>query len=272
METNYTLDEITKKYNITLEECDDKQLFVSVMNGKFNRDIEYDDPLILTYIGSYYQFIKQPTGHDFILMEKYYLKAIENANNSHNNSTYFAMYNLGRYYQLIKQYEKMEKYYKIIIDNTSHNTAQYAMLALGNYYRSIKQPTGYNYELMIKYYQMTIDFNKHLPSNNKYAVNAMVWLVNHYLNVEKRFDLVKKYLEMVINNDNNDENIFARVYAMKTLGQYYKNVDKNKILMNKYLLMAIETATSLPLKITTDECLSNLQLSTYNLQNDSINM
>ena len=122
METNYTLDEITKKYNIALDEYDDKDLFVSVMNGKFNKDIEYEEPLILTYIGAYYQFVKQPTGHDFKLMEKYYLKAIENAkdNENHNNSKYYAIYNLGRYYQLNKQYDSMEKYYQMGIDNKSH--------------------------------------------------------------------------------------------------------------------------------------------------------
>jgi hypothetical protein len=57
--TNYTLDEIYNKYNIKLDEYDDKDLFLSVMNGKFNKDTDYDDTLILTYIGAYYQYVNQ---------------------------------------------------------------------------------------------------------------------------------------------------------------------------------------------------------------------
>jgi tetratricopeptide (TPR) repeat protein len=242
------------------------------MNGKFNKDTDYDGPLILTYIGIYYQFVKQPNGFDFKSMEKYYLKALDtknhtNSNHTDNNSRCYAMYSLGRYYQLIKKYDSMEKYYKMAIGNTnqsnSHYTSQCAMLALGNYYRSIKEPTSY--ELMKKYYQMTIDFKY-----NRYSINAMMWLADYYRTIEKNYGLMKKYLEMAIDinndiiNDSINDIIKERVHAMKALGYYYKNIDKNMILMEKYLLMSIELATSQPLKIKIPpiECLS---LSIHNL-------
>ena len=280
METDYTLDEICNKYNIKLDDYDNKDLFVSVMNGKFNKDIDYDDTLILTYIGAYYQFVKQPTGHDLKSMEKYYLKALDTKN--HNNSRYYAMYSLGRYYQLIKQYDSMEKYYQMAIGNInqsdSHYTSQYAMLALGNYYRSIKQQTSY--ELMKKYYLMTIDYNNNANQGyyNKFSINAMIWLANYYQHVERNYDLMKKYLEMAIdshndinndtNNDINNDIIHYCIHAMKTLGYYYKYIEKNMILMEKYLLMAIEMATSKSFKSNVDITLSNecFSLSTHNLK------
>jgi hypothetical protein len=288
METDYTLDEIIKKYNIILDDNDDKDLFVSIMNGKFNKDAnaDYEDPLILTYIGAYYQFVKQQNGYDYKSMEKYYLKVLDTKNNYnlHDNSRYYIIYSLGRYYQIIKQYDSMKKYYHMVIGNTNqsdtHYTSQYAMLALGNYYRSIKEPTSY--ELMKKYYLMTIYYNNNNSnhiSNNKYSINAMIWLANYYLHVERKYDLMRKYLEMAIDNtnhyhndSNNDSNndidniIKERVHAMKALGYYYKNIEKNMILMEKYLLLAIETATSRPINNkTTEECLSNLPLSTHSL-------
>jgi hypothetical protein len=269
METNYTLEEITNKYSIILEEGDDKELFLSIMNGKFDKDKEYDEPLTLTYIGIYYQFIKQPTGYDYKSMEKYYLKALDNYNHTNNNFKYYVMFSLGRYYQISKQYDTMKKYYQMVIDNTNqsdpHYTVQYASLALGNYYRSIEKPNSDTYKLMIKYYLMTIDYNNNSnQSYNKFAINAMIWLADYYKNIEINYDLMKKYLEMAVNNNGYDDANNYSIHAMKTLGYYYKNIEKNNILMEKYLLMAIEKATSKPIKSNIsimDECLSSYGLN-----------
>ena len=140
METNYTLAEICNKYNFKLDDCEDKDLFVSVINGKFDKDVDYDDPIILTYIGLYYQRVKQSNEFDYKSMEKYFLKAINHANKHIN----IAMYYLGHYYCINKQYDLMEKYYLMYLDinepnNVFNKTVNFVMMELGNYYRLINQ-------------------------------------------------------------------------------------------------------------------------------------
>jgi hypothetical protein len=284
METNYILDEIIKKYNIKLEDYDDKDLFVSIMNGKFDKDVDYDDPLILTYIGTYYLYIKQSNSFDYKSMEKYFIKAIDNAklNDKYNNPTTFAMFYLGNYYNSIKKYDLMEKYYTMYLDNVPNNlhyrTVNYAMIVLGDYYRSIKQPIGSYYDLMKKYYLMTIEYNKDFVSSD-YSYRAMYSLADYYAKTERKYDLMKKYMETIIDNASHDSKdikikssnnniINIPIYAMKYLGNYYKKIEKDNILAQKYLLMAIEKSTEIPFKsdITnssiTDEC---LPLSMHNL-------
>ena len=84
MTTNYTFDEIISKFNVKCDKNTDKDLFVSIINGNFDKEINEDmDPNIMFNIGTYYQFIKK----DYDLMKKYYLMAI-------NNDNINAMFNL----------------------------------------------------------------------------------------------------------------------------------------------------------------------------------
>ena len=62
--------------------------------------------------------------------------------------------------------------------------------------------------------------------------NAMKNLGLYYQDIEKNYDLMKKYYLMAIE--------FNDVFAMNNLGCYYHNTEKNYDLMKKYYLMAIE--------------------------------
>ncbi len=275
METNYTLNEICNKYNLKLDVRDDRDLLVSVMNGKFDKNADYDDPIILTYIGFYYQKVKQSNEFDHKSMEKYFIKASNNANNNIN----IAMYYLGCYYYQNKQYDLMEKYFIMYLDinepnNVFNISVNNVMIFLADYYRMIKQPIGSSYDLMEKYYLMIIDYNKRFIGYSKNSIISMFWLVDYYSKT-KNYYLMKKYMEMIIDNTNynkyiiklNSRNIDIRIHAMRTLGYYYKK-ESNDVLMQKYLLMAIEKSTDLPLPsniintTTTNEC---FPLSMYNL-------
>ncbi len=53
--TNYTANELFSKFNVKCDETTDTELFVSIMNGNFNKDIDENiDPNILFNIGKYY--------------------------------------------------------------------------------------------------------------------------------------------------------------------------------------------------------------------------
>ena len=54
----------------------------------------------------------------------------------------------------------------------------------------------------------------------------------YYMNIEKNYDLVKKYYLMAIEKGNHG--------AMCDLGSFYGNIEKNYDLVKKYYLMAIE--------------------------------
>ena len=109
--TNYTVNELFSKFNIQRDENTDEALFVSIMNGNFNKEIDkIIDANILYNIGKYYQFIKQPDGYNYDLMKKCYLMAIEKGNNN-------ALNNLGCYYRKEKDYENAKKYLTMAVEN-----------------------------------------------------------------------------------------------------------------------------------------------------------
>lgn len=267
METDYTLDEIIKKYNITLEEGYNTDLFLSILNGKFNKYTDSTDPIILAYIGMYYQLVKQSTEYDLKSMEKYYLKSLEYCGDINDpinyGFKYYVMYSLGRYYQITKDHVLMDKYYQMVI-NSSHYTSQYASLALGNYYRSIKPPTSESYTLMKKYYIMTIDFKY-----NNFSLSAVVWLADYYRTIEKNYVFMKLHLETALINADVDNPIYDAtiIYILRNLGHYYKNIEKDIIKTGHYLLKAIERATN---KSSNNHNNHNnndkLLLSTYNMR------
>ena len=64
--------------------------------------------------------------------------------------------------------------------------------------------------------------------------NCLLFYGIYYKNIEKNYDLMKKYYLMTIENDKNNSD------AMYDLGHYYQYIEKNYKLMKKYYLMAIE--------------------------------
>jgi len=132
--TKYTLEELRDKYNLKLTDEDDRELFVLIMNGDFNRDFDSMDSNELHYIGTYYHHVEK----NYDIMKKYYLMAINKGNT-------MAMYRLGYYYHFVeKKYDEMKKYYLMAInkDNT------FAMCNMGYYYCNVEK----NYDEMKKYY------------------------------------------------------------------------------------------------------------------------
>jgi TPR repeat protein len=61
-------------------------------------------------------------------------------------------------------------------------------------------------------------------------------LGNYYENIEKNYDLMKKYFLMAIEKGN--------AHAMNNLGYHYRNIEKNYDLAKKYYLMAISLGDS----------------------------
>ncbi len=183
--THYTLEELTIKYDLMCIDEDDKDLFLSIMNGNFDRNINIEtiDPLKLNYICIYYEFVVK----NYDEMKKYYTLLIDKI--KHMPSTYAfysAVYNLGNYYKNIeKNYEMMKKCYLLLLDNSLnednhselHSIRTFIMNTLGNYYQRIE----INEELMKKYYMMAIE------NGNK---TAMKNLSNYYS------DMSMKYLGM----------------------------------------------------------------------------
>ena len=98
---------------------------------------------------------------------------------------------------------------------TIHNST--VCLYYGLYYEHLM-----NYNLMKKYYLISIDYNND---------HAMYNLGDYYHYIEKDYDLMKKYYIMAVNCGNSK--------AMNSLGIYYKKVEKDYDLMKKYYVMAI---------------------------------
>ena len=84
-----------------------------------------------------------------------------------------------------------------------------------------------NYELMKKYYLISIDKDNSDSMNN---------LGYYYKNIENNYDLMKKYYLMAIEMGNSN--------AMYNLGYYYQTVNYNFELMKKNYLMAISKGNS----------------------------
>ena len=106
---------------------------INIMNGQI---IQPEHNNLLIWKGLYNHFVS----HNYNIMKKYYLMAIE-----HGNSD--AMNNLGLYYEKIKEYATMKKYYLMAI---KHNNIT-AMINLALYYKKIG-----NYKMAKKYYRRAI--------------------------------------------------------------------------------------------------------------------
>jgi len=170
-------------------------------------------------------------------MMKYYLMS------SHVETRAFKR--IAQYYQKIKNYEEMKKYYLKAIERDDES----AMFKLGLFYHDEK-----NYDEMKKYYLMAIEKENPIAMHN----------LGIYYKTEKNFDEMKKYLLMATekgykkssyvlakyyeNTKTNKEFAFQyyKIAADKGegnsayyIGNYYKN-EKNYDKMTKYYLIAIE--------------------------------
>ena len=127
---------------------------------------------------------------------------------------------LGHYYwQIVKDYDQMKKYYCMAIKKGDLST----MTNLGLYYETIEK----DYDQMKKYYLMAIDRGN---------VHAMHNLGVYYEKKEKDYDQMKKYYLMAIEKGDID--------AIISLGSYYEHVEQDYNQMKKYYLMAIEKGDS----------------------------
>ena len=150
---------------------------------------------------------------DYEKMKKYYSMAIKLGNSN-------AMNILACYYDDIeKNHKKAEKYYLMAIELGDSNS----MYNLAHYYNHVE----INHELMKKYYLMAIELGNSCAMNN---------LAHYYQHIEKNNKLMKKYCLMAIELGNS--------CAMNNLAHYYHHVEKNHDLMKKYYLMAIESGNS----------------------------
>jgi len=146
---------------------------------------------------------------EYTTMVKYYLMAIDlNYDN--------AMNNLALYYERTQDYVSMMKYYLMAIDKGN----SYAMYNLGYYYGNIK-----DYPNMKKYYLMAID---------KGNYNAMCNLGIYYSDI-KDYASMEKYYLMAIDKGNSS--------SMHNLGYYYCEI-KDYSSMEKYYQMAIDKGNS----------------------------
>ncbi len=110
--------------------------------------IDKNDNTLIYELGVNYEFGEyyETIEKNYELMEKYYLIEI---NNNHNNCYDYklkSLINLGLHYENIKSYELMKKYYLMAVNIGDHDI----MYKLGDYYENIEK----NYELMDKYYMM----------------------------------------------------------------------------------------------------------------------
>ena len=142
-------------------------------------DIHQDiSSMMMIYIAIYYDSI-----NNYEQVKKYYMMAIANKN-------YYAMINLGLYFENIENDAVLaKKYYQMAVEQNN----DYAMIILGNSY--FKEG---NYDMVKKYYQMAI------LQNNHYAMNNLGYF---YDVIENDYDTAKKYYMMAISQNN--------IYAMK---------------------------------------------------------
>ena len=119
--------------------------------------------------------------------------------------------------------ESIENIYNLLINNIKKEVSNdIECLYYGIYYKIKK-----DYDLMKKYYLMSIN------NNNSYAMNNLGF---YYQNIVKDYNKMKKYYLMSIENGNS--------YAMNNLGDYYQYKEINYDLMKKYYLMSIENGNS----------------------------
>jgi tetratricopeptide (TPR) repeat protein len=169
-------------------------------------------------------------------MIKYYKEAIDKYKNVE------AMYRLGKYYYLKKQFgkmlinllmaiEKKDTKSMILLSNYSKekddidNFIRYSDMAIelddpnAMYLRGIYYLKQKKYDDMIKYWNLAVEKN---------YVNAMIEL-GHYFNSVKDYKNMEKYFLMAIQQNNSE--------AMYELGNYYED-SGNYEMMEKYFLLA----------------------------------
>jgi tetratricopeptide (TPR) repeat protein len=203
-----TLNDIAKKFRLPIknEDIEHTSKILEIFNSENLEkiDVDFDNLIILNWIGLYYKNIK-----NYGKMIEYYLIAINKGDSN-------AMFNLACYYNLINNYEEMKKYYLMAIEKENSN----AMYYLGSYYED-----NNDYEEMKKYYLFAIE---------KENSNAMTSLGSYYEDNEN-YEEMKKYYLMAIEKGNSD--------AMFKFGYYYEDI-KDYAEMQKYYLMAIEKENS----------------------------
>lgn len=104
------------------------------------------------------------------LAEKYYLDAVAKMN-------YAALYDLGCYYHVNKEYRKMKYYYRQAILYESNSAA---MNNLGFYYHKVKR----NFNKALCYYDMAVSLDNPCAMNN---------LAYYYHYVEKKYNKALYY-------------------------------------------------------------------------------
>ena len=199
--------------------------------------IKYKNHQAAYRLGHYYQFDEK----NYDLMKKYYDLAINYGNNP------VALNNLGYHYQFTeKNYDLAKKYLLLAIDNNNES----AMTNLGIYYNNIEK----NGHLAKKYYTMAVEvalskgtadipnivhnlaqFYRNEPDikmAKKYYLlgvehncgKCMVGLGDYYRDVERNYDLMKKYYWMGIycNRKQDFETVpEANATAKNCLKSYY---------------------------------------------------
>jgi len=245
---------------LKLKKLDDAEKYLLIAADKNHSFAKYK--LAEMYKMKYFEGKKDESLKSMI---KYYLMAIESEINNHEqtkidscNGHILALYNLGHYYENIKEYELMKKYYLLAIDKIidAHTTQKTCMCiqsnevfhTFGEYYNNVEK----NYEMVKKYQTLGTEYGN---------TDSMYELALYYQDHEQNYDLTKKFLLMGVEKNNVD--------CMFNLGYYYGNIEnlldpdeEHQLIcinnMIKYYLMAIEK----------NDCNSMFNLSLYY---DSIN-
>lgn len=136
--TDYTYSQIMIKYNLIYTmSYEEQDLFVSIMNGNFDENIDPDtitDLKIITFIGLYYQYVNR----DYVKMKKYYNIGIDKDNDE-------SMFWMGCYYYDMEKNDEMIKKYLNMATVKGHIKACYLLA----YYYEDKEK---NYEMAKAYY------------------------------------------------------------------------------------------------------------------------
>ena len=143
-------------------------------------------------------------------MEKYYKMAIEKGHIS-------SMYNLACYYDSIKIYDKMEKYYKMASDALHVS----AMFNLAIYYDEIK-----NYIEMEKYYKMAVENGCNDSKNNLEFYYDSIKEDNSK-NSRKKWTLGEEKKLLKLYNDNLDIIEISKIHK-RTIGSIKARLTKIK--------------------------------------------
>lgn len=216
------------------------------MKEYFLRAITLGSINAINSLANYYHDLAQTQKKQkyFEKAEALWLKAIEMDSNKTALGVYHgniskSMGFLADYYETIKRYDDMEKYYLLSINRG--NTI--SMNNLGFYYETKSPP---DYDKARELYLMGIE---------KGCSDCMVNLGNYYLTVEKNFKQAKFYLKMaIVKKSENAIRILAKHYEssgkqIKAVKTYMINTDKFSLeIKTQFFLnsdLAIQVATDL---------------------------